>query len=95
MSRVEKQREGRCLGWKNGGREYVLGGKTTGGNMSGREFFRITCKTATLSVCLSQYGKNDANDFYSNLTEEKEKNMKTNTIQILHMEPCTCILQHH
>jgi len=50
MSRVEKQREGRCLGWKNDGREYVLGGKTTEGNMSkvskitrgnmsGREFF--------------------------------------------------------
>jgi len=29
---VEKQREGKCLGWKNDGREFVLGGKTTGGN---------------------------------------------------------------
>ena len=34
MSRVEKRMEGQCLGWKNDGREYVLCGKTTGGNMS-------------------------------------------------------------
>jgi len=41
MSRAEKRREGRYLWWKNDGREYVLGGKTTEGNMSGRVFFRI------------------------------------------------------
>jgi len=34
MSPVEKRREGKCPGWENDGREYVLGGKTTGGNMS-------------------------------------------------------------
>jgi len=51
MSGVEKRRERICPGWKNDGREYVWGGKTTGvnmtwlskmtrGNMFEREFFR-------------------------------------------------------
>jgi len=31
---MEKRREGKFLGWTKDGREYVLGGKTTGGNMS-------------------------------------------------------------
>jgi len=35
MSGVGKRREGICPGWENDGREYVRGGKTTGGNMSG------------------------------------------------------------
>jgi len=30
LSRLEKRREGICLGWTNDGREYVLGEKTTG-----------------------------------------------------------------
>jgi len=34
MSQVEKRWEGKCLGWKNNVREYILDGKTTGGNMS-------------------------------------------------------------
>jgi len=34
MSRVEKRWEVKCLGWENDGREYVLGRKTTGGNIS-------------------------------------------------------------
>jgi len=34
MSQVEKRREKTCLGWKNDGREFVLDGNTTGGNVS-------------------------------------------------------------
>jgi len=36
MTRMYR-RDGKCMGWKNVGREYVPGGKTTGRKMSGVE----------------------------------------------------------